>query len=156
MYTEALEGAIDENGEIKSDVLAELLGEVKEAKETKVLNIACFVKNLQGDADKIDAEIRRLKARKESLVSKADSLEQYLKANLEQGTERYKDARAEISWRKSSVVNVTADPDMLAKIRPDLVRTKHEADKTAIKKAIESGELIIGCEIVSKQGLVIK
>jgi len=42
MYTEALEGAIDENGEIKSDVLADLLGEIAEAKETKVLNIACL------------------------------------------------------------------------------------------------------------------
>jgi len=156
MYTEALDGAIDENGEIKSDVLAELLGEIGEAKETKVLNIACFIKNLDADADKIEAEIKRLKARKENLTNKSASLERYLEANLNPGIDKFKDARAEISWRKSSSVNVSADPDMLAKIRPDLVRTKYEPDKTAIKKAIDSGDLIIGCEIVNKQGLVIK
>lgn len=155
MYSEALQGAIDENGEIQSDVLAELLGEIAEAKETKVLNIACFIKNLLSNADAINLESERLKARRDALKRKADGLQRYLENSLSPG-EKFADSRAEISWRKSSAVNVSTDADMLAKIRPDLVRTKYEPDKTAIKKAIEGGDLIVGCEIVNKQNMVIK
>jgi hypothetical protein len=155
MYTEALEGAIDsETGEIKNDILAELLGEVGEELEKKALNIACFIKNLESDAAAIKAEMDALKNRRDHALKKSESLEKYLTSVLE--GQKFKDARAEISWRKSSSVTVTADPEMLVKIRPDLVRTKYEPDKTAIKKAIEGGDLVVGCEIVTKQGLVIK
>ena len=155
MYDEALDGAIDENGEIKSDVLTELLGEIAEAKETKVLNIACWIKDLDGDVDKFDAEIERLKARKKSVESKANSLKKYLNISLEPG-EKFKDARAEISWRKSSSVEIIGDIETFVQAYPNLCKVKVEPSKTEIKKAIESGELIIGAEIVNKQNMVIK
>jgi hypothetical protein len=154
MYSEALEGAIDENGEIQNETLAELLGEVGDELEKKALNIACYIKNLSTEADAIKLEIDRLTERKRRALKKAESLESYLESVLD--GKKFKDARAEISWRKSTSVNVTAQGDMLSKIRPDLVRVKYEPDKTAIKKAIEGGELVVGCELVTKQGIQIK
>jgi hypothetical protein len=154
MYLEALEGAIDENGEIRNETLAELLGEVGDELEKKALNIACLVKNLSTEAEAIKLEIDRLTERKRRALKKAESLENYLESVLD--GKKFKDARAEITWRKSTSVNVTAQGDMLSKIRPDLVRVKYEPDKTAIKKAIEGGELVVGCELVTKQGIQIK
>lgn len=155
MYSEALEGAIDENGEIRSDVLTELLGEIAEARETKVLNIACWIKNLEAEADAIKTEIDRLNVRKKSALNKAESLDRYLRSALIEG-EKLKDARAEISWRKSSSVEIVGDLETFTQSYPDLCKIKLEPIKTEIKKAIESGELVIGAEIVNKQNLVIK
>lgn len=155
MYTEALDGAIDENGEIKSDVLADLLGEIAEAKETKVLNIACWIKNLEAEAEAIKLEEKRLTTRRQQATNKAESLERYLKSALTEG-EKFKDARAEITWRKSSSVEIISDIDTFTQAYPNLCKVKVEPSKTEIKKAIESGELVIGAEIVNKQNLVIK
>jgi len=154
MYLEALEGAIDENGEIQNETLAELLGEVGEELEKKALNVACFIKNLSTEADAIKLEIDRLTERKRKALKKAESLERYLESVLD--GKKFKDARAEITWRKSTSVSVTNAIEDFAKIYADLVRVKYEPDKTAIKKRLEQGDKILGAEIVTKQGIQIK
>jgi hypothetical protein len=154
MYVEALEGAIDENGEIRNETLAELLGEVGDELEKKALNIACFVKNLETEAEAIKLEIDRLTERKRRALKKAESLESYLESVLD--GKKFKDARVEISWRKSTSVSVTDAIEDFAKIYADLVRVKYEPDKTAIKKRLEQGDKILGAEIVTKQGIQIK
>lgn len=155
IYQEALADAIDDNGEVLSDVLVELLNEISEAKETKVLNIACFIKNLTSEADAIKAEIDRLSARRKSLVSKAESLERYLTTALNEG-EKFKDARAEITWKKSTAVEIIADLETFVGAYPNLCKVKYEPSKTLIKERIESGEIVIGAEIVTRKHLVIK
>jgi hypothetical protein len=154
MYLEALEGAIDENGEIQNETLAELLGEVGDELEKKALNIACYIKNLSTEADAIKLEIDRLTERKRKALKKAESLERYLESVLD--GKKFKDARAEITWRKSTSVSVTNAIEDFAKIYADLVRVKYEPDKTAIKKRLEQGDKILGAEIVTKQGIQIK
>jgi chaperonin cofactor prefoldin len=156
MYSEALDGAIDENGEIKSEILAELLGEVGEELDKKALNIAVFIKNLESDAEQIKAEIDRLNDRKKSALKKAESLERYLASVLD--GRKFKDARAEISWRKSTSVNVTCSPEDLASRYPALVKIKTEFQpiKSDIKTMIEGGELVLGCELITRSNLVIK
>jgi predicted nucleic acid-binding Zn-ribbon protein len=155
MYTEALEGAIDENGEIKSDVLADLLSEIKEERETKILNIACWIIDLELDSEKFDKQIKRLEERQKTITNKIKSLRKYLESSLEPG-EKFKDACAEITWRKSSSVEIVSDLDTFVGAYPNLCKVKYEPSKTAIKEAIESGELVIGAEIVEKKNLVIK
>lgn len=155
LYTEALEGAIDENGEIIESRLVDLLGDIDEAIETKLVNIACLVKNLVAESDALKAEETTLATRRKAKDKKIDVLEKYLVFGMGDRA-KLEAPRAVISFCKSSVVEVTAGADMLFKIRPDLIRTKFEPDKTAIKKAIESGELIVGCEIVNKRNVVIK
>jgi hypothetical protein len=156
MYVEALAGAIDENGEIQNEILSELLGEVAEELDKKALNIACYMKNLESEAEAIKAEIDKLNDRKKSALKKAESLERYLTQVLE--GRKFKDARAEITWRKSSSVVVTVDGGDLFGRYPDLVKveTEYKPIKADIKKRIQSGELVLGCEIVEKNNLVIK
>lgn len=157
MYFEALEGAIDENGEIQDERLVELMGEIQEAKETKLLNVACMIKDLNGDIDKFDAEIKQLQARKKAVESKVASLEKLIRLVLPEG-EKLKETRAEISWCKSSSVLITSEPSDLYKQYPDLVKvkTEYQPDKKAIKERIELGDLVLGCSIETKQSLVIK
>ena len=160
LYTEALEGAIDENGEIIESRLVDLLGDIDEAIETKVLNIVAFIKNLEFEAASHQGQIDYLKQELESrtkaqkvYTNKAEALREYLTKNLKPGT-KYKDTRGSLHWTTSHPVKVSIEPLMLAKIRLDLC--KIEPDKKAIKEAIDGGDLIVGCEILEKKKVVIK
>lgn len=158
MYTEALEGAIDsETGEIIEERLVDLLTEIEEAKEIKCLNIAKWIKNLESESEAIKAEEKRLKERRDKATKKAESLTQYLQANLSEG-ETYKDSQAEIKWRKSPPsVEITCDVKELFDRYPQLVeaRTEYKPIKADIKKAIQGGDLVLGCGLRSDNRMVI-
>jgi malate synthase len=104
----------------------------------KCLDIGCFIKDLDAEAEAIRAEEKRLAARRKTAESKASWLRQYLEKNMEPGT-NLKDPRTVISWRKSQAVDVLVPADQLPeKFR----RTKVivEADRTALKDALKAGD----------------
>ena len=155
LYGEALSLAINEEGEILDDSLVSLLDEIQEAKETKLLNLVCLIKNLKVYENGFISEIKSLQDRKEKVSKKIESLKKYLRSNLQEG-EKLADPRGEINWRKSESVEPTIDIDIFAKENPFYVRTKHELDRALIRMAIKSGEKIHGAKLVEKNNMVIK
>ena len=161
MYDEALNGAIDqETGEILEERLVSLLADIDDAKETKILNIVAFIKNqeflasqYQGQIDYLKEELKARTSAQNVYLNKAKWLREYLNKTVEKGA-KYADDRGSLHWTTSHSVKVDIEPEMLAKIRLDLC--KIEPNKTAIKKAIEGGDLIIGCMIDEKKTVVIK
>lgn len=130
------------------------LGALEGTHAEKCLNLACLIKNTEGEAEAISVEEKRLSARRKAAERRADWLRQYLIGNMEPGT-NLKDARAVIGWRKSSAVEVEGKPEDLPE---NLRRTKitHEADKAAIKINLEAGQEIAGCKLVTRYNLQIK
>ncbi|EMO43846.1 siphovirus Gp157 family protein [Leptospira santarosai] len=159
MYYEALRNAVDqETGEIIDQDLFRLLDEIQEEKDRKLLNMACAYKAIQAEADAIEAEEERLKARRKALENQVDSIGSWIKYNAEAGV-KIKDPRAEISWRKSSQVIVQIEEsDLITKLGERFVKTEitHSPIKADLKKAIEAGEEIPGVWIDSKLNLQIK
>ena len=154
LYNEALASAIDDQGEILDERLVELLDEIAEARDQKIENILCLIKDIEADTGKFESEIKRLEARKKAMENKASSLKLYLARNIEPG-EKFESTRAKLSWRKSSAVEITEDLDVFYHAYPDLCKLKVEPMKSEIKKRLQGGDLVIGAKIEERNNMVI-
>jgi DNA repair ATPase RecN len=140
------------NGEI-SDDLHEAYINSRDELNNKAKAYIYVIRNKENLISNIDAEIDRLKEMKKRNENEIDRIKNYLSmavdtfGNFETGLHK-------ISNRISKIVEVT-DCNQLPK---EYLKEKIEisADKTAIKKAIESGENISGALLVTKSNLQIK
>ncbi len=144
-----LENNIDtETGEILN---LDTLGDLELERSVKLENYALAVKNIRADIEAIKAEEDALKARRERLSNTKNRLEAVLKQELD--GEKFTTARVQITHRKTNsveVLDITALPEKFLRYKPA------EADKTAIKAAINAGENVDGARIVSGLSMVIK
>lgn len=142
-----------ESGEILD---IDALNALEMERDTKVENIALWIKNLLSDADQIKVEREALKAREDAAKNKAENLKKYLTGYLN-GT-KFETPRVKIVFRKSESVDVASiGAIMTLDNADDYLRYKEpEPDKAAIKQAIKSGIEIPGCSLVHKQSISIK
>lgn len=146
------EWALDHDGDITDFPLSENLAGVEMDRENKLLSIACVIKGYEAEAEAFASEIKKLADRKKSAQSKADSLLAWLEMNVTIG-EKLADSRAVISWRKSEVVNIICEPELLPE---KYQRVKVEADKAAIKESLKNGDFVVGCALESRQNMQVK
>jgi len=153
-YLNIVQSIIDAGGEITEEQET-ALSISKEQLQNKGVCYGFIVKELEGNIDLIDLEIKRLNALKKPLVNSIDRL----KNNLSQAMQMFdvtelKTPLLKINFRKSESVEVT-DIDLLD---ADFVKTTitKAADKVAIKDAIKSGENVQGAILVTNQNLQIK
>ena len=153
-----LERLIDtETGEIAN---SEAFEQLSMERETKLENIALWIKNLDSDATAIRAEEKALATRRQAMENRAESLEVYLARMLGDG-EKFETPRVKLSWRKSSAVAILipeADFVRYAQGKRDELLNYSEPtiNKKAITDAIKAGEEIIGAALVEHQNLQIK
>lgn len=144
------EDVIDtETGEVLD---AGYLDGLKMEKDKKIRNIACYIKNLEAEAEALKAEKMKMAARQKSAENKAESLKKYL-SNFVGAGNKVKDTEYQISWRKSETVEID-DPSAL--IDDFLTFKAPEPNKTAIKQAIKNGDTVAGAHLVEKQNMQIK
>jgi hypothetical protein len=138
----------DETGEILN---INDLDQLNLAKDTKIENIALWIKNLKADAEAYKNEKESFYKKEKAAKNKAESLKNYLTYAL-QG-EKFKTDRVTISYRHSDSININ-DWTLLDS---DLLRPQPPVpDKTAIRKAIQDGRIVDGAEIVEKKSIQIK
>lgn len=123
-------------------------------KDNKVENLCLMVKNYSALQENIANEIKTLQERKGTLGKRIERLKNFLALTL--NGNKFETAKVKVSYRKSKPVDVSGvDIENL----PDeyvILDIKKSADKTKIKKAIESGIEIAGCSIVEKTNVIIK
>ena len=153
-YLTLVENLIDNGGELTPELETEL-AITKQDLQNKGVCYGFIVKELEGNIDLIDLEIKRLNALKKPLVNSIDRL----KNNLSQAMQMFdvtelKTPLLKINFRKSESIEVT-DIDLLD---ADFVKTTitKAADKVAIKDAIKQGENVQGAVLVTNQNLQIK
>jgi hypothetical protein len=146
--------ALLETEELTPELEAELLIN-QEQLQIKGINYAKVIANYQSESDQIDAEIKRLKAMKESRDKKVTWLTESLKkAMLVSGIEKIDSPLFKISLRRSESVEVEI-PEALP-IDWQVKKVTITADKVAIKKAIKEGHSITGARLVENFNLQIK
>ena len=119
----------------------------------KSVNYALVILNNQADSNAIDAEIKRLKAFKDAIDSTTDKLKEAVSnAMLMHDLTEVKSPLVKMSFRKSKSVHITDENELDA----SFFEYKRTVNKTAIKKAIEGGELVVGAELIEKDNLQIK
>lgn len=137
-----------ETGEIIDPVR---LDELQMNRDTKIENIACWIKNLNADAEAFKAEKQSFADRQKAAENKAESLKKYL-ANYLAG-QKFSTPKVAISFRKTSSVNVT----YISQLPEEFLKFADPTpDKTTIKNAIKAGTTVAGAEIVEGQSISIK
>lgn len=146
--------ALLETEELTPELEAELLIN-QEQLQSKGINYAKVIANYQSESDQIDAEIKRLKALKESRDKKVTWLTESLKkAMIVSGIEKIESPLFKISLRRSEAVEVEI-PEALP-VDWQVKKITITADKVAIKKAIKEGYSITGARLVENFNLQIK
>ncbi len=141
----------DETGEVLD---VEKLKTLEMEQVTKIENIALWIKSLDYEAEAIKKEEEVLAERRKAKVKKVEQLKEYLASTI--AGQKYSTPRMQIGWRKSQsckIIDENAIPDKFVKV--EVVKTL-SIDKTAIKKAINSGEVVAGAVVVEKQNVQIK
>lgn len=142
-----------ETGEIIG--ITEVIEQISMARDDKHEGIALFIKDLEADAEKIKAEEKILKERREAKEKKAERLREYLSCSMKLfGDTKIETERCLVSFRKSEQINILDE-----NIIPDIYKTKVETfkiNKNDLKVAIKQGQKIEGAELVEKQNLQIK
>lgn len=145
----------EETGEILD---VKRLDALQMAREKKLENVACWVKNLLADADAIKAERRQLEEREKAARNKAERLKQYLVENLR--GDKLNTARAVVSYRKSEQVRIV-DEDIFviwaAENHNELLRYEAPSIRlNEVKAYLKNVGELPGAEIVEKQNVIIK
>lgn len=141
-----------ETGEI---VDFERLEQLEMARDTKVENVALWIKDLKAEAEAIKVEKQKLEKNQKSAENKAEQLKRYLEYAL-QG-DKFKTARCNISYRKSTSVEVNLDELMKYDNCNHYLRYKDpEPDKTLIKEALADGHDVPGCRLMEKTSIQIR
>lgn len=126
-----------------------------DALDTKLENLALYIKNQQAEADMIKAEADKLAERAKAKANEAKRCKEYLSnfmATYYDG-KKFETARVRLSWRASESVEVNgidALPSEYLKFKDP------EPDKVKIKADLKAGKEIKGCQLVPRRTLQIK
>lgn len=133
------------------------------ARETKLDNTACLIKDIRGDIKKIEAE---LKSNQERLKAKINALrrkEAWLMGNLERslGGENFESARCSVKFKKNPesvlLTNETAAINWAKEYAPDVLRYKPATlSLNDLKAELKKGTEIPGAELVRETRMEVK
>ena len=153
-YLQIAEQLIDNGGETSPEI-EQSLAITEEQLQNKSVAYSFVIKEMDGEVDIIDVEIKRLQAMKKT----RENASERLKANIKHAMELFnideiKTPLVKINFRKSEAVEVDDVNQLPAPYK--VVKVTEQADKMAIKEAIKNGAEIIGCRIVANRNLQIK
>lgn len=149
----AIYECVNEDGEV---IDPEKLEELQMERDKKIEGIACWIKELDAEANAIKEEKLKLEARQKVAENKVKSLKSYLAYALRGAS--FRTAKVSVSFKKTEAVEVTPDGlKNLEAMRDDLLKYKEpEPDKTAIKQALKSGLSVRGVQLVQNTSTIIK
>ncbi len=145
-----------ETGELKD---YEAFAQLQMAREEKIENTILYIKNLEAEAEAVEAEEKRLKERREPLENKAKRLRVYVEDAL--GGEVFKTARCAVSYRKSKALEME-NQEAVAKWLEDngfvdmVTYSAPTVSKRDVTDLIKRGVTIPGAELVERQSMQVK
>lgn len=136
------------------------LDQLEMDKSDKIENIALYIKNLKADEEALDNEYRAMYSRKKAVTKKRQSLEDYLKNNVDK---KFETPKCVISFRKSTQVDIPKETeqdfiDWARKHHPNFINetTTVKPVKKEIMKALKDGEIMLGASLREERNIQIK
>ena len=154
--------AVDDDGVVIEDVaeykdkwISDRLDKLMEMEadfEVKAENIACFIKELSGEAETLRKEKKNVSSRLDAKTHLIDRLKTMLVENMTAiGRKKIDMPKAKISLRNNQETAQFADEKKFiswANVnRPDLLKYTPDISKTAVKTALQNGEKIPGATL---------
>ncbi|HGJ8394026.1 TPA: siphovirus Gp157 family protein [Neisseria gonorrhoeae] len=137
----------------REDTLEAVIGQF----EVKAQSVIAYIKNQEITEKMLEEHIRRMTGKLKAAKARNQSLKDYLARNMQAAgiTEiKADDGTFKASFRKSEAVVILDEAQIPAEFMRETVKT--EPDKTAIKKAIESGRQVAGAKIEGRKNLQIR
>ena len=153
-YLQLSEMLIDSEGELTPELIEALEINGNNLKN-KAVNYGYVIKQMEGNVDLIDAEIKRLQAMKKSRVNAAERLKETIKtAMLMYDLNTIEIPTMKLSFRKSESIEIINE----AQLSEDFTTTKVTTtpNKVAIKEALKNGVEVAGAVLVTNLNLQIK
>lgn len=144
-----------ETGEITDlDALNNLCME----RNTKIENVACWIKNLTSDVAELKNEEAALSERRKRKETKITQLKRYLSDAL--NGQKFETPKCAVSFRKSTAVSIK-NPEMVVTWavthgNRDVIKVKEEISKTALKDLLKSGVIVDGAELTENMSVGVK
>lgn len=137
----------------REDTLEAVIGQF----EVKAQSVIAYIKNQEITEKMLEEHIGRMTGKLKAAKARNQSLKDYLARNMQAAgiTEiKADDGTFKASFRKSEAVVILDEAQIPAEFMRDTVKT--EPDKTAIRKAIESGRQVAGAKIEGRKNLQIR
>lgn len=137
----------------REDTLEAVIGQF----EVKAQSVIAYIKNQEITEKMLEGHIGRMTGKLKAVKAQNQSLKDYLARNMQAAgiTEiKADDGTFKASFRKSEAVVILDEAQIPAEFMRETVKT--EPDKTAIKKAIESGRQVAGAKIEGRKNLQIR
>lgn len=137
--------------QVDAETLKDTLDSINEAIEDKAESTAKVVRTIEAEANAIDEEIKRLNARKQTLVNNAKGLKEYLQTELE---------KVNINKVNGSLftIRIQNNPPSVAvedetKLQAYLVEQQPKLDKKALLSDLKAGKEVEGAQIKQTKSL---
>jgi hypothetical protein len=142
------------NGDLTDEQFKEALVALEENKVEKCGNAICYLNMLKHGIEDMKAEEKRIATMRKALESRAKNLESAFAYVLNNMGDKEVITRYGVMKVRKNPPSVVIDD--LSKVPTKFQHQKIEVtiDKTAIKKAIQSGEKVAGCRIEQGEKLV--
>ena len=164
---------VDDDGNVINDIAAyrqelqeawfDTLDGIEQEFEDKAENVAAYIKSLKAEADDLKEEEAALNRRRKVKENQIDRLKDYLLHSMMTINRTKIDTpKAKLSIRNNAESVQFDDEEQfirlcLARGQDDYLRYKDpELNKTAVKKALQSGMEIDGARLIRTQSLIIK
>ncbi|HFB6860263.1 TPA: siphovirus Gp157 family protein [Neisseria gonorrhoeae] len=137
----------------REDTLEAVIGQF----EVKAQSVIAYIKNQEITEKMLEEHIGRMTGKLKAVKAQNQSLKDYLARNMQAAgiTEiKADDGTFKASFRKSEAVVILDEAQIPAEFMREAVKT--EPDKTAIRKAIESGREVAGAKIEGRKNLQIR
>jgi hypothetical protein len=155
-YCQALDFLTDPELDLPAEAVNDTLEALSGELEDKAVNVAKFLRNMETMAEAIKNAEAAMAKRRKALERRAEWLKYYLKDNME----RTGITEIECPYFKLSVQN---NPPAVHILDEDAVPVEFKEqvvswkiDKTAIRKAVQSGQSVAGVSLANGTRLVIK
>lgn len=146
---------VDDDGEMPGDIVAEM-NRTEAAFDDKLSACCRIVKNLTASADACDAEMKRLRAVRDTRLANAERLKSYMKDTLERLGEKKREVDGiftvsiQMNTPSVAVLNLDDVPNEFDKV------FERQVELSRIKEALKSGREVPGVELTQGSHLRIR
>lgn len=144
------------DSDVPDDAIDDTLGAIEGEFTDKALAVAAFVQNLEAEAKAVKDAAKRMADRARVIENKAARLRDYLRRNMEAtGIPEIKCPQYGLRVRMNPYRVVIDDETAIDAefIREKIIR---EADKVALKQALQDGKMVAGAHLVRDNRLEIR
>lgn len=153
-YLRIIEAVEEAEGELTPELQEQLAANGEDFRE-RIENYLKAVRNYEADAEAFKAEAAAFAVKAKRAAATVERLKQTVTAAMRlRGMDKERFGNFTASIRKSE--RVTVDDDLIQQLPDKFKRVKYEADKTALKEALKSGEQVEGAQITLNYSLQIK